>query len=376
MPPACTRNRAILYGVPWLAAFGTVAAALMLRPAQVNALASGLLFGSVLLVGLPHGSADWWVMRWMAASGCAWFPRWMATSGRHWFLFAAPPPEMLGRSTATATNGARRSPSTRALVWLNVAYTTAILVTLAFWRWQPGWALAGFMALTVWHFGSAEASVLLPEKTPFRTPVWWLFGVGRGLLVIFTSLAFWPAQSALVLMPFASLGHGTGEVIAGLLRSAPTLLWLGAGLQTAGLFLEIRTRFAGHDQRSMAFEGLETGVLLLLFRVAPPLLSFACYWIAFHAWRHLLRMETVLHPDSNLPLWRAVVDFHRRTLPLTLLSLLGFALIFLVWPSLLRGTPQIIAAYLILLSALTVPHALVIGWLDARDGSQPSRESW
>ena len=208
--------------------------------------------------------------------------------------------------------------------------------------------------------------MLLPDKTPLRDPVWWLFGMGRGLLVIFTSLTFWPAQSAAVLLPFASLGHGARETIAGLLHVAPDFLWLGAALQTAGLCLEIRLQSTRPDQRTLAFEGLETGVLLLLFRVAPPLLSFACYWVAFHAWRHLLRMEWTLHPASPLPLWRAVVDFHRRTLLLTVLSLIGLGLIFLVWPALLHGSAQVITAYLILLSALTVPHAIVVGWLDRK----------
>ncbi len=310
-----------------------VLAALVLPSAQANSLAVWGLVGSIPFFGLPHGSADWWVMQ-MAA-------------GTRW-----------------------HSLQTRA--GLAAVYTFAALATLGVWRWQPGLALAGFIALTVWHFGSAEASVLLPDKTPWRDPVWWLFGVGRGLLVIFTSLTFWPVQSAAVLLPFVALGRGTGEVVAGLLRFAPSLLWLGAALQTSGLLLEIRLQSTRPNQRTLAFEGLETGVLLLLFRVAPPLLSFACYWVAFHAWRHLLRIEWTLHPSSPLPLWRAVIDFHRRTLPLTLFSLTGLGIIFLVWPTLLHGSAQAVTAYLILLSALTVPHAVVIGWLDGKASAPPT----
>lgn len=335
MPPACTRNRAVLYGIPWLAAVGAVGAALVLPPARVDSLAVWILAGSIPFFGLPHGAADWWIMQ-MAVGA-----RWNA-----W--------------------------KTRAL--LASVYGLASLATLGFWFWQPGIALAGFLALTVWHFGSAEASVLLPDKTPFHDPVWWLFGVGRGLLVIFTSLAFWPAQAARVLLPFVALGHGAVLVVAGLLGLARYLLWLGAALQTAGLCLEIRLRSSRREQRTLALEGLETGVLLLLFRVAPPLLSFACYWVAFHAWRHLLRTEWTLHPAPLLPLWRALVDFHRRTLPLTLLSLLGLGVIFLVWPALRHGSAQMITAYLILLSALTVPHAIVIGWLDGLSSS-PARKN-
>ena len=323
MPPACTQNRAVLYGIPWLAAFAAIVTALGFGPARAESLAVWLLMGSILCFGLPHGAADWWVMRGLV--------------------------------------GGRVRPA------LVANYVLAALATLGFWRWQPAWALAGFLALTAWHFGSADASVLLWDKTPLRDPVWWLFAVGRGLLVIFTPLTFWPVQSAQVLMPFVALGNGTGSVVSRLLRVAPDFLWLGAALQTAGLCLEIRTRFTRRDQRTLAFEGLETGVLLMLFRVTPPLLGFACYWIGFHAWRHLLRVEGTLHPSDEIPLWRAVVDFHRRTLPLTLLSLFGLGLIFLAWPVLLHGSANLITAYLILLSALTVPHAIVIGWLDRKN---------
>ena len=64
-----------------------------------------------------------------------------------------------------------------------------------------------------------------------------------------------------------------------------------------------------------------------------------------------------------MPWWRMLLDFHRRTLPLTLASLLGLGLIFVAWPTLARSANTTVA-YLILLSILTVPHAVVIGWLD------------
>ena len=68
--------------------------------------------------------------------------------------------------------------------------------------------------------------------------------------------------------------------------------------------------------------------------------------------------------DTALPWWRSLLDFHRRTLPLTALSLLGLGLVFAAWPTLGRGANPTVVAYLILLSILTVPHAFVIGWLD------------
>lgn len=313
-----------LYVVPLVVALGAVGAGLVLPSGRLEIVGNAALAASVPLFGLPHGAADWWVMR--LAAG----PRW---------------------TLAARVGGA-------------AVYVAAALLTLGFWRWQPALALPGFLALTAWHFGTAEASVLLPERPTFRDAVWWMFAVGRGLLVVFTPLAFRPVETARVLGPFAELGAGTTEAMAALFRMALPLVWVGAILQTAAIRLDARAQPGVVGRRRFACNLLETCVLLMLFRVAPPLLAFVSYWIAFHAWRHVLRLESLLRPDGGrLAWWRTLADFHRRTWLLTVLSLPGLGLIFLAWPDLRRGAGAVVA-YLILLSALTVPHAVVIGWLD------------
>ena len=313
-----------LFGGPWAAALLAVLAALLLPGATVQTAARWTLLGSVLLFGLPHGAADWWVMG--------------RAAGARWHL----------RTQAEAAG----------------VYVLASLVALGFWRWQPGAALAGFLGLTAWHFGSADASVLLPGRRTFRDAVWWMFAVGRGLLVVFTPLAFRPVEAAGVLLPFTALGSGVPDSIGGLLRAALPLTWLGAALQVAAIRFD-----AGRDpdrttRQRLTGNVLETALLLMLFRVAPPLTAFVAYWVGFHAWRHLLRLEWTGRGAAveRLPVSRMLWDFHRRTLALTLLSLLGLGLILLVWPALANG-PHAVVVYLILLSVLTVPHAVVIGWL-------------
>lgn len=313
-----------LYGVPLAAAGAAVLAAVCLPGGVVRTMGTGMLLGSVLLFGLPHGSADWWVMR--------------LAAGRRWNL------------------------ATR--VRCVAAYVLAAVGTLGFWRWQPGAALVGFLGLTAWHFGSAEASVLMPERRTFRDAVWWLFAVGRGLLVVFLSLAFRPAETLAVLRPFTTLGSSVAEALDFLVRVAPVLVWTGAVLQTLAIRLDARADPGTAGRRRLTYNVLETCMLLMLFRIAPPLLAFACYFVAFHAWRHVLRLESVVQPeDDGAPWWRLVFDFHRRTLPLTLSSLLGLGLIFWAWPGLAHAAGGTVP-YLILLSILTVPHAVVVGWLD------------
>ncbi len=317
--PPTNRPGFVLYGVPWLAALAAVVGALVLPSRTANALAGWGLAASVLFCGLPHGAGDWWVMRLAAGD------RWHGMTRARWVA----------------------------------GYVLAALLTLGAWRWQPAWALVGFLLLTVWHFGSADASVLLPAARPWRDGSWWLFGVGRGLLVICTPLVFRPVESAEILLPFAALAGEPGRVVADILTDARPLLWTGAVMLTVGLRVETHGQPIWMRHRALTYNFAETAVLLALFRLAPPLLAFLCYWVAFHAWRHVLRIEGLLHPGAVLSAGRALADFHRRTVWLTLLSLIGLAMIFLLWPAVDRRT-----AYFILLSALTVPHAVVIGWLD------------
>ena len=313
-----------LYFSPWAAAVAAVAASLFL-PNLAARLGWYVLAASIPLFGLPHGSADWWVMR-LAARG-----QW------NW------------RTQARCA----------------AVYVAASLLTLGLWRVLPATALVGFLGLTAWHFGSAEASVLMPGRPTFRDGAWWMFAAGRGLLVVCLSLAFRPAETLVTLGPFAALGGNVETALGGLLRAALPLVWTGAILQTLAIRLDARSPDHGASPHRLAYNVIETCLLLLLFRAAPPLLAFACYWVAFHAWRHIGRLEWIVQPeDARMPWGRMLLDFHRRTLPLTLLALPGIGLIFAAWPALGQGAQPTVVAYLILLSVLTVPHAGVIGWLD------------
>ena len=112
----------------------------------------------------------------------------------------------------------------------------------------------------------------------------------------------------------------------------------------------------------------ETILLLLLFGLTPPLVGVGTYFVAFHAWRHLLRLAEIRdHLKSSL---EPKVWFHslgrllRFAIPLTLatLALLPALPLFLgLHPVILE---QWVGTYLILLAVLTLPHAILVGWVD------------
>jgi beta-carotene 15,15'-dioxygenase len=115
-------------------------------------------------------------------------------------------------------------------------------------------------------------------------------------------------------------------------------------------------------------EAIEVVLLLALFAVIAPVTAIGVYFITWHAWRHVLRVGAIVAPVSSDSQRRAAVwlalDYHRHALPLTLVSLGGmFGLTMLVgW----RDLEGLIGTYLVLLSALTLPHALVIALWEQR----------
>ena len=120
--------------------------------------------------------------------------------------------------------------------------------------------------------------------------------------------------------------------------------------------------------RPSIHQTIETLLLLLLFYLTPPLLSVGTYFVAFHAWRHLLRLSALRNQlTSNEPLFRWTHSLYQLLLlsiPLTLASLA-----FLRWipPFLASSFPSgqnWVGPYLVLLAVLTLPHAILVAWMD------------
>ena len=112
--------------------------------------------------------------------------------------------------------------------------------------------------------------------------------------------------------------------------------------------------------------GAETALLLGLFWAAPPLFAITLYFAAVHAWRHILRVERFEGAplQSARQIARAMANFHLRVAPITIAALLGLAPVLALWPQLRADPRSLGTAFLVLISALTLPHAVVVGALD------------
>ncbi|SFL54573.1 Brp/Blh family beta-carotene 15,15'-dioxygenase [Methylobacterium pseudosasicola] len=244
----------------------------------------------VIVLGVPHGALD----------GAVAAPLLRPRYGRLWFaVFAVP---YLGLSA---------------------------LVLLA-WQVAPLATLAGFLALSVLHFGEEDAGpgrrveALVRGGLPIALPALLRPDETAGLFAVVSrvpmpQLPVWWAAAAWVWL-------------------AVTAVWLLTGQRRAGVLIEM-------------------ALLALAFWILPPLTAFTLYFVGLHGPRHV---RALIRDPSKAPgvdtLRRAV---HAALPVFGLTLLLGAGL----WPLYASGGSKAPAVLLTLtlqmLSALTVPHILL-----------------
>ncbi|OAS25905.1 hypothetical protein A5481_07665 [Methylobacterium platani] len=273
------------------------AAALLLAASALMPREAGWAAVLALVIGLgvPHGALDGEVAKPFLA------PRF----GRAWFLvFAAP----------------------------YLALTATVLVA---WRWVPDPTLAGFLALSVLHFGTEDAGPGRPVEA-----------LVRGGLPIALPALLQPDETARI---FAVVTDTAMPVLPGW-WSALAWIWLGLALAWLVLWRPASDTLA------------ELAALSLAFLVLPPLAAFGLYFVCLHAPRH---MRALAGDPARAPavdgMGRAVV----LALPVFGLTLLIGALLWPTYPQ-ANGVERLLALTLQLLAALTLPHMLLDRWVEGR----------
>ena len=205
----------------------------------------------------------------------------------------------------------------------------AALVLLA-WQLAPMAALAGFLALSVLHFGEEDAG---PGR-PFEALV-------RGGLPIALPALLRPDETAglFAAVTCVPMPHLVGWWVAA--------AWLWLILAVVWLLI--------HRRRGAV--PVEMAALAVAFALLPPLTAFTLYFIGLHAPRH---MRALVRDPIRAPGVDTMDKAVCAALPVFGLTLLlGAAL----WPLYAAGANTSAATLLCLtlqmLSALTVPHVLL-----------------
>jgi Brp/Blh family beta-carotene 15,15'-monooxygenase len=325
--PGAARLLPYVLGLSWLTASAALASAL-LDPERVQAHAFAPLLAGLFCFGLPHGALDHLVP---ARLGVPW---------------------------------SRRPLRVGAYLLLYLALAGA---ALALWYLLPRLAFVGFLLLTVAHWGHGDLR-FWEQFWGYRPPHWgaWVIGFVRGALPIALPVLAFP-ETAASLYHHAALGLGL--VAAPLPLAAPQVAWpLRTTLVAALVLYGVAAVRAAPRRVALAADLFEVALLLVLFALTPAYFAVGVYFVFWHAPRHLARLMLLRRADAEAvaagrlggPLYRLARD----TLPLTLaaLSLLGG--LYGVAAARVSTLEGFVALYLVLISALTLPHAVVVALMD------------
>lgn len=289
------------------------------------------LVASVVLFGLPHGAVD-----------------------------HLAPTRVRGRS-ATA----------RSLAAVGLLYLVVGGLYAGVWFLAPVVAFAAFILITWLHWGQGEVHSLtaLLDLGHLQTPGQRaLTALARGTLPMLVPLIAFPDQYRFVAETIVSLFGATTLGSAAVVFTPEGRAVVGLGVALL-LFASLALGFVRRtDRRDSLVDAGEVTLLVGFFLTVPPILAVGLYFTFWHALRHIGRL-IALDLGAQRALedarYRAVIArFTRDSAPLTAASLVLFALLYLLVPVTPTDISALVGVYLVFIAALTLPHVLVVAWLD------------
>ena len=250
---------------------------------------------------------------------------------------------------------AARLTDGRPIVLVAVAYAGVAAAAWALMTWAGPIALVVVVTLSALHFGLGELEVSC-RLTGWRP--------GR-----LTGAAIVVAGSGALVLPLARSGDQLSGVATAV--SPDLALLLGAealqiGLVATWLVAALVAMTASLRSRHSAV-ALDIVLIAALGMVAPPLVAFAVWFGGWHALRHSARLLSV---EPGCAALLADGRQHAATLRLVRLGALPTvaalaAMAALGWFTMAAPDPTVVVAEVLrLLLALTVPHMVVVLWLD------------
>jgi Brp/Blh family beta-carotene 15,15'-monooxygenase len=208
-----------------------------------------------------------------------------------------------------------------------LAYLALVAITVLLWREAPGACLIGFLTISTLHFSGDPA-----QGTPLFARL-----LQGGAVIVLPALLHANEEGRL-------LGYLSGDPSASLLMN-----WLHA---ISGPWLLAIVAAAIWRSRRDWLCGVEMISIAALALFAPPLVAFALFFCGMHSARHILRtVEYSGRPSRKYLVGAAVAPM--------LGALLIFGIGFL-WFRNLTLEARVIRVLFIGLSALTVPHMLLV----------------
>lgn len=218
-------------------------------------------------------------------------------------------------------------------------YLSIVVAYLCLWQRLPVFSLFLFLSLTAWHWGIADSYWIEPKMNSRRVSL----GLFRGIWI--------------VSLPIAADFQGAGQIMELMVSQSshkPFLFeqqWQALFLVVGIIALSLET-FLHLRKRRLISLG-ETVLLALLAVILPASLFLVSYFIAVHSWRYLYERFCV---EGDLFLkparWAIVAGISLLIIPI-------WYQLYLASAAEATG-PSLTASYLLMVSAFTLPHAILL----------------
>ncbi|WP_410765840.1 Brp/Blh family beta-carotene 15,15'-dioxygenase [Haloferax sp. DFSO60] len=262
--------------------------------------------------------------------------------------------------------------SVRSLAVVGLLYALFATAYAAVWFTAPTLAFVTFLLLTWFHWGTGDLFplVLLVERTHLDTRLQRVFvATARGAIPLLVPIIAHPvtyreAATAVVQLfdPTLSLTWLTAPTFRTALGIGFTALTLTALFAGRLGVVDAETR------RSWYYDLTETALLILLFVVLPPIVALGVYFPLWHSTRHLARIalldDRTAGPLRDGRIGTAALKLGIDAIPMTVGALVIFALLAVAVPTQLGSMQDLADAYLVLLAVFTLPHTIIVTWLD------------
>jgi beta-carotene 15,15'-dioxygenase len=264
------------------------------------------------------------------------------------------------------------------MLWLLFGYIGLLAAFLCLWFYNSEAALVLFALLTWIHWGQGELYSLIVFNG---------YQYDNGFVFLRKLLVIIIRGGIPLLMPIYSQPLELINLISSIEKSFPEnanafsisqlimnsaevidlmaiLLGLLTLLHVLVGYFKANTNLA---KKALRHDLLELAILYFFFLVVPPLFAIGIYLFTWHSWRHLSRLF-LCDPNAIAALSQSIFKglsyFALKAAPTSVIATLMVVVLCFSRPGLKSDFMHDIALYLVVVSSLTLPHMVIVFWMD------------
>ncbi|MEM9775150.1 MAG: Brp/Blh family beta-carotene 15,15'-dioxygenase [Chloroflexota bacterium] len=271
-----------------------------------------------------------------------------------------------------------RSFTLRSLVIFLLGYILIAGFYGVLWWWATAASAVFFILLTWFHWGQGELYIVEKFISPGNRRFWrsLLLIIVRGGLPMLVPLFAFPTVYLDFVNEMISIFGPSQQITVSLGALEPfitSVQWIYILVTALYLLIEVIDASQNDLMRGWYIDTAEIGLLWLFFSFVNPILAVGVYFCVWHSIRHIARLLLIDTASAKYleegHFWMASFRFFRDSAPLTIVSLLFLGGLYFAIGTVQASTQELIALYLVLISMLTLPHTLVVCWMDYRENT-------